>query len=438
MASEYAGGFLAVGGILDTIGNVQDLISVQSASILTIITLFFWGLIEYAVSKTPQEWMTKNNKRVWIVKLGKGVRYPIIGALLALWLPHFFTQNLLRPTEQVRKGNQPIFLPDDSTSFNVLIIRFEDYIANEDTYCIGRSIQENLNVLQANEDLPLLLRTYYADTIPPPNSLKEAIAIQKQHHADLIIYGLAKNVLENCEGAEVCFRYNISQSVVAQIAPIIDAKRTRHDLDYTKTSPMAIEKDILQIDALSLKHWITSLVNVKANKQDEAFLELDAIGNNLNLSDTARSKIFLNIGMTYSSLQQYLKAVKAYSRAILLDSDFAITYYNRGNAFLNLKQYERAIKDYDKAILLNPDFAMGYNNRGNVFFYLKQYEQAIKDYGTALLLYPDDGIAYNNRGLAHVNLKQYERAIKDYDKAIQLDSDDTKAYNNRGASQNVA
>ncbi|NET37020.1 MAG: hypothetical protein F6K19_34185, partial [Cyanothece sp. SIO1E1] len=89
----------------------------------------------------------------------------------------------------------PIFRPYDTTHFNVLIIRFEDYIAGESTECIGRSIQDHLSTIQAEEKLPLFLSTHYvADSIPPPTSVEEANNIQKRHHADLIIYGLARNV----------------------------------------------------------------------------------------------------------------------------------------------------------------------------------------------------------------------------------------------------
>lgn len=235
---------------------------------------------------------------------------------------------------------QSIFPPNDTANFNVLIIRFEDYIAHKNTECIGRSIQDHLSTIQAEEKLPLFLSTHYvADSIPPPTSVEEANNIQKRHHADLIIYGLVRNVQEGCAGADVCFRYNIAEQIVAQVAPVIDIKATKHDQDYISTSPMKLERGILQIDDLSLKYWITSLVNVKTNKADEAFLELDKITFDTTLNDNTRANRFWAIGNTYSDLGQYARAVKAYDQAITLDPKYATAYFNRGVTYLFIYWY---------------------------------------------------------------------------------------------------
>ena len=45
----------------------------------------------------------------------------------------------------------------------------------------------------------------------------------------------------------------------------------------------------------------------------------------------------------------------------------ANAYLSSGNDYYNKRQYELAIKDYSKAIILNPDFATAYYNRGNAY-----------------------------------------------------------------------
>ena len=284
---------------------------------------------------------------------------------------------------------QPIFSPNDTANFNVLIVRFEDYIAQADAYCIGRSIQDHLSVIQAEETLPLALSTHYvADSIPPPASLEEAVRIQKQHHADLIIYGLARNIQEGCSGAEICFRYNIAEKVVAQVAPTIEVKTTKHDQAYITTSPLKLEKGILKIDNLSLKRWISCLVSVKSNRSDEAFLELDKIANDSTLNDDERGNRFLAIGDTYQDLEQYKIAIKAYNEALSLRPNYTHVYHKRGDAYGHLKHYKRAIKDYDKAISLNPELAVLFFNRALTYFYLKQFERAKEDYSKTISLEP--------------------------------------------------
>ncbi len=327
-----------------------------------------------------------------------------------------------------------IFPPNDSAHFNVLIIRFEDYIAGDDTYCIGRAIQEHLDVVQAQEALNLPLRIEYVpDSIPPPATKEKALNIQKRHHADLIIYGLAKNVQEGCSGAEVCFRYNIADHVVAQISPAIQLETTKHDQEYITTSPMELEKGILKINALSMKYWIKALISVKANKLDDAFLALTIIeSDTLSLNKKQRAKKYSSIAKTYSELKQYDRVVFLLNNAIALDPKGAGAYYNRGIAYYYLKEYKRAVEDYDRTISLDPKSAGAYNNRGLAYYYLKEYKRAIEDYDRAIALAPEGASAYNNRGIAYYDLKEYKRAIEDYDRAIALAPEGASAYNNRG------
>ena len=326
----------------------------------------------------------------------------------------------------------PIFTPNDSVHFNILILRFEDYIAGEDTYCIGRAMQENLNVIQANEQLSLPLHTEYESSISPPKSLEEAQRLQKQHNADLIIYGLARKVQEDCIGAEICFRYNIAEQVISQVVPIIQIKPAKHDLDYISTSPMALEEGLLQIDALSLKHWVTSLINVKAGKDEEAFLELDKIGNDTTLNDDERAKRFLAIGDTYSKLKQYPRAIKAFDKSISLNPNANTFYSHRGNAYYHLKHYNKAIQDYTKVIQLDFISAYIYNDRGNAYRKLGRVDQAIIDYAKAIELDSTFAYAYNGWGNAYFESKEYDKAIIYYTKAIQLDSSYAYVYNNLG------
>ncbi len=174
------------------------------------------------LKQTPSE--TNKKKPIW-----KYIILPI--ALLAI-LSMFFIINRINLTKKPRQKTElratqtdifhtqnSIFNANDEDHFNVLIIRFEDYIAGEETYCIGRAVEEHLNVIAANENLSLPLKNIYvSDSILPPKSQREAIAIQKRHHSDLIIYGLARQVEQNCAGAEVCFRYKIAEQVIAKVA----------------------------------------------------------------------------------------------------------------------------------------------------------------------------------------------------------------------------
>ncbi len=61
------------------------------------------------------------------------------------------------------------------------------------------------------------------------------------------------------------------------------------------------------------------------------------------------------------------KAIKDYDEAIRLNPQSAETYINRGVVYHNLGQFVQAIENYDEAIRLNHEYAKAYINRGNAY-----------------------------------------------------------------------
>ena len=57
-----------------------------------------------------------------------------------------------------------------------------------------------------------------------------------------------------------------------------------------------------------------------------------------------------------------------------------MTYNNRGWAYYCLKQYERAIQDFSKAIQLNSNYALAYTNRGTAYKKLGNISAANSDF----------------------------------------------------------
>ena len=182
-------------------------------------------------------------------------------------------------------------------------------------------------------------------------------------------------------------------------------------------------------------------------------------------AQSSEAKEAFDRGRAAENAKNYDQAIKEYTEAIRLDSNYASAYYNRGLAYFNKKDYDRAItdssqaiqlgptasryiirglaydnkKDYDRAIAdytesikLEPT-ALGYYNRGVVYGNKKDYDNAIADYTEAIKLDPNYKDAYNNRGLAYLSKKDYDRAIADYDQAIKLEPNASR-YNNRGVA----
>ena len=72
---------------------------------------------------------------------------------------------------------------------------------------------------------------------------------------------------------------------------------------------------------------------------------------------------FLNNGRKYYCKKDYKSAITYYSKAIELDSNYAIAYSNRGSAKLKDFQFDKAIADFDKGLKLEPYLISAYSGR---------------------------------------------------------------------------
>ncbi len=64
--------------------------------------------------------------------------------------------------------------------------------------------------------------------------------------------------------------------------------------------------------------------------------------------------------------------------------------FERGNVLIMLNQYDKAIEAYTYAIKLKPDYIQAYKNRGVAYAENKQDDFAITDYNAAIKLKHND------------------------------------------------
>jgi tetratricopeptide (TPR) repeat protein len=108
----------------------------------------------------------------------------------------------------------------------------------------------------------------------------------------------------------------------------------------------------------------------------------------------------------------------------------AVTYFRQGMNLLNQRDYDGAIKAFTKALEIDPEFAGAYIWRGVARWFNRDLESALADYGQAIKIDPNEDEAYFRRALA-LQQTQPERAIADYSKAIELNPTYVGAYLNR-------
>jgi tetratricopeptide (TPR) repeat protein len=126
-------------------------------------------------------------------------------------------------------------------------------------------------------------------------------------------------------------------------------------------------------------------------------------------------------GKNYHEKKEYDMAIKEYSEAIMLDSNFVLAYANRGRIYSNRNELDLAIRDYTKAIKLKSTEASVYLERGRIYTVIREYDLAIKDYNETIRLDPTNARAYFFRGHTYRRKKEYDLAIKDYTNGIKLE-----------------
>ena len=146
------------------------------------------------------------------------------------------------------------------------------------------------------------------------------------------------------------------------------------------------------------------------------------------------AEAYNNRGTAYKAKGEFDKAIQDYTTAIELNTELTEAYYNRGIAYGDTDELDAAIQDYDKAIELNPEYVDAYNNRSVAYRDKGDFDAAIQDCNKVIELNPEHINAYNNRGTAYNRKGELDAAIQDYGRAIELNPEYADAYYNRGAA----
>lgn len=113
-------------------------------------------------------------------------------------------------------------------------------------------------------------------------------------------------------------------------------------------------------------------------------------------------------------------AQEDFTRALLLDSANAETWFSRGLSRERLQDFQGAFSDYTQAIELKENHFKAWINRANVLLKMKRYEDAIEDYTVALIYQADYAAAYYNRAIAKNYRKDLTGACEDLKRAEGL------------------
>ncbi|MDR1285172.1 MAG: tetratricopeptide repeat protein [Campylobacteraceae bacterium] len=142
-----------------------------------------------------------------------------------------------------------------------------------------------------------------------------------------------------------------------------------------------------------------SLPKSEKEKEIEVFSEI--------IDETGIAKAYNLRGLSYYKYKDYKNAVKDFSQAIKLDSEYVASYANRAFAYAALKDFKKAATDARKACELGKCDAQEA---------LKMLDESNK----AIKANPKDAKAYSNRAAAYIWLNDLKQATIEAKKACEL------------------
>jgi len=122
---------------------------------------------------------------------------------------------------------------------------------------------------------------------------------------------------------------------------------------------------------------------------------------------------------------------------VIILNPIAFNYSLRGGVYMKAGKVDKAIKDYSKAIMLEPNQMDLYRSRAYCYSLINQNSLSIKDYNTALELAPDEINLFLYRAQSFEDNQDYEKAIIDYNMVIDKDPKEIEAYIGKGICQSV-
>ena len=157
------------------------------------------------------------------------------------------------------------------------------------------------------------------------------------------------------------------------------------------------------------------------SKSDEAWKPLameKAFGADIpegNLTDEERQK-------------RHKRIVKAYTTRIEY-SPYNPTYYAElaNDYCFKMREYDCAIETFSKAILLNPDYADAYMVRGVAYDLKEDLDRAYSDFVKAIQLRPTYSYGYVILGIFYDRRGDRVRAIEKFEQALALDPNNSQA-----------
>lgn len=169
-------------------------------------------------------------------------------------------------------------------------------------------------------------------------------------------------------------------------------------------SPQDVDKNNVENEMLELKDELNLHHTASSNTLDDLLMDALRSHNaglfdkaiktytkilNFDLNEHIKSIINSHRGISHLAASNYEKAIKDFSRAIMLNRENYKALYYRGVAYQIRENYRAALADYDACLRLNPYHIDALYSRAQVYFHLGDYPKALADCEQVLNIRPE-------------------------------------------------
>lgn len=177
-----------------------------------------------------------------------------------------------------------------------------------------------------------------------------------------------------------------------------------------------LEKDFVN-DSINATYWIKHARACQISyKNDKAKISIEkAIG-----KDSTNAKVYAAKGSLYGSLEEPKIALKAFSKAILINPNQGVYYYYRGLINHQLYKFNAAESDYKKAIINNYKTSNIYHKYATLYLEKEDYNNALNLVNKVIEIDENFIEAYSTRAIINFFLLDFEAACNDKKAAFEI------------------
>ncbi len=150
-----------------------------------------------------------------------------------------------------------------------------------------------------------------------------------------------------------------------------------------------------------------------------------------------KAKSFFKTGEDFVETENHTDAIKQFTKAIELESDYTDAYVARAISYEALGDLPNAALDYNRLTAIEPKESEFPFNLGRIYFDLGKYEESIDPLNKAIELDKKLMAAIQIRSIALVKIGKYQAALADCNRAISLQKNALNYYNHGVVSDSL-